>query len=158
MVDNVHDEPTVDDTNQCEPLITHDLENPKIEVGASFPDVNTFRRVLRHFAIKSEFEVVTIMSDKKRFIGKYKESNCLWRINVSILQDNKTFMVNVLPHEHTCSSTTMVYEKMISKSWVSDRVTDWLRKNPSAGAKEVKRLLEDDFHVKVTYNKAWYGR
>jgi hypothetical protein len=37
-------------------------------------------------------------------------------------------------------------------------VTNWLRKNPSAGAKEVKRKLEDDFHVNVTYNKAWSGR
>jgi hypothetical protein len=52
----------------------------------------------------------------------------------------------------------MVDGNMISRSWVSGRVTDWLRKNPSAGAKEVKNKLEDEFHVKVTYNKAWVGR
>jgi MuDR family transposase len=116
MVDNVHDEPTVDDTNQCEPLITHDLENLKIKVGALFPDINTFRRALRHFAIKNEFEVVTIKFDKKRFIEKCKESSCLWRIHVFILQDNKIFMMKVLPHEYTCLSTTMVDGKMIFKS------------------------------------------
>jgi hypothetical protein len=66
--------------------------------------------------------------------------------------------VKVLPHEHTCSSTTTIDGKIVSKSWVSNRVTDWLRKNPSAGAKEVQSKLEDDFHVKVTYNKAWSGR
>jgi hypothetical protein len=52
MTDSVHEEPTVDDTVHTEPLFTHDLENPKIEVGASFPDVSTFRRALRHFAFR----------------------------------------------------------------------------------------------------------
>ncbi|XP_078176238.1 uncharacterized protein LOC144569652 [Carex rostrata] len=52
----------------------------------------------------------------------------------------------------------MVDGKMASSSWVSDRVGDWLRKNPSAGAKAVKNKLEDEFHVKVSYDKAWLGR
>jgi hypothetical protein len=51
----------------------------------------------------------------------------------------------------------MVDGKMASKSWISDRVTDWLRKNPSEGPKAVKNKLEDEFHVKITYNKAWAG-
>jgi hypothetical protein len=51
MTDSVHEEPTVDDTVHIEPLFTHDLENPRIEVGASFPDVNTFRRALRALRI-----------------------------------------------------------------------------------------------------------
>jgi hypothetical protein len=66
--------------------------------------------------------------------------------------------VKVLPAEHMCPSTTMADGKMASKSWVSDRVGDWLRKHPSAGAKEVQNKLEDEFHVKVSYNKAWSGR
>jgi zinc finger SWIM domain-containing protein 3 len=66
--------------------------------------------------------------------------------------------VKILPHEHSCPSTTMVDGKMASSSWVSDRVGDWLRKNPLAGAKEVKNKLEDEFHVKVSYGKAWSGR
>jgi hypothetical protein len=66
--------------------------------------------------------------------------------------------VKILLAEHTCSSTTMVDGKMASKLWVSDRVGDWLRKHPSAGAKEVQNKLEDEFHVIVFYNKAWSGR
>jgi hypothetical protein len=66
--------------------------------------------------------------------------------------------VKVLPVEHTCLSTTMVDGMMASKSWVFDRVRDWLRKHPSAGAKEVQNKLEDEFHIKVSYNKAWSGR
>ena len=68
-------------------------ENPNIEVNALFPDVDAFRRALRHFAIKNEFEVSIVKSDKKRFIGKCKHPDCPWRIYASRLQDNKTFMV-----------------------------------------------------------------
>jgi MuDR family transposase len=93
MTDSVHEEPTMDDTVHIEPLFTHDLENPRIEVGASFSDFNTFRRALRYFAIKNKFDVATIKSVKKRFIGKCKDPSCIWRIHASILQNNKTFMV-----------------------------------------------------------------
>jgi MuDR family transposase len=54
--------------------------------NALFPDVNAFRNSLRHFAIKNEFEVSTVKSDKKRFIGKCKHSDCPCRIRASILQ------------------------------------------------------------------------
>jgi hypothetical protein len=52
----------------------------------------------------------------------------------------------------------MVDGKIVSQSWVSDRVVDWLRKDTSVGAKEVKNKLKEDFHVKVMYGKAWSGR
>jgi MuDR family transposase len=90
---NVHEEPRIDDIVQCEANLVFDPENPKIEVNVLFPDVDAFRKALRHFAIKNEFEVRTVKSDKKRFIGECKHPNCLWRIRASILQDNKTFMV-----------------------------------------------------------------
>jgi hypothetical protein len=47
----------------------------------------------------------------------------------------------------------MVDGMMASKSWVSDSVRDWLQKHPSARAKEVQNKLEDEFHIKVSYNK-----
>ena len=90
---NMHEEPAVDDVVQCEPIIAFDPENPRIEVNALFPDVDAFRNALRHFAIKNEFEVHTLKSDKKRFIGRCKQLDCPWRIRASILQDKKTFMV-----------------------------------------------------------------
>jgi MuDR family transposase len=90
---NVHEETIIDDVVECERIITYDSENPKIEVGSLFPDVDAFRKALRHFAIKNEFEVCTVKSDKTRFIGKCKNHSCPWRIRASRLQDNKTFMV-----------------------------------------------------------------
>jgi MuDR family transposase len=90
---DIHEELRINDVVQCEPSFVFDPENPKIEVNALFPDVNTFRKALRHFAIKNEFEVRKVKSDRKRFIGECKHPSCPWRIRASILQDNKTFMV-----------------------------------------------------------------
>jgi MuDR family transposase len=91
--DNMQKKAIIDDVVESGPTIVYDSENPKIELNALFPDVYAFRKALRHFAIKNEFEVSTLKSDKKRFIGKCKDLNCHWRIRASILQDNKTFQV-----------------------------------------------------------------
>jgi MuDR family transposase len=93
LEENISEEPTIDDVVECEPIITYDHENPKIEANTLFSNVNAFKTTLRHFAIKNEFEISTVKSDKTRFIGKYKHSDCLWRIHASRLQDKKTFMV-----------------------------------------------------------------
>ncbi|XP_078148514.1 uncharacterized protein LOC144543943 [Carex rostrata] len=117
-----NEEATIDDAVDNERVVAFDPENPKIAVGELFPNVDAFKKSLRHFAIKNEFEVCTVKSDKTRFIGKCKDSSCPWRIHASRLHDKKTFMVKVLPHDHSCPSTTMVDGKMASSSWVSDRV------------------------------------
>jgi hypothetical protein len=46
---DVHEEPRINDVVQCEPGFVFDPENSKIEINALFPDVNTFRKALRHF-------------------------------------------------------------------------------------------------------------
>jgi MuDR family transposase len=90
---DVHKESAIDDEVDSGPIIAYDPENPKIELNALFLDVDVFRKALRHYPIKNEFEVSTLKSDKKRFIGKCKYPNCPWRIHASRLQDSTTFMV-----------------------------------------------------------------
>jgi MuDR family transposase len=78
LEENISEEPTIDDVVECEPIIAYDHENSKIEANALFSDVNAFRMTLRHFAIKNEFEISTVKSNKTRFIGKCKHSDCPW--------------------------------------------------------------------------------
>jgi uncharacterized protein YneR len=75
--DNAHKEPIADDVVESGPTITYDPQNLKIELNSLFFDVDIFRKALRHFAIGNEFEVTTLKLDKKSFIEKYKNSNCL---------------------------------------------------------------------------------
>jgi hypothetical protein len=49
-------EAEVDDADPEEIRVLHDPENPTIEVGALFPDIATFRKAIRHWAVKKGFE------------------------------------------------------------------------------------------------------
>ncbi|XP_048540850.1 uncharacterized protein LOC125520087 isoform X2 [Triticum urartu] len=46
---------------------------------------------------------------------------------------------------------------MASQGWIADKIGDWVKKNPGVGAKDAKGKLEDEFNIKLKYNKAWYG-
>jgi hypothetical protein len=57
----------VDDDADCEASIVVDKENPKIEVGESFPTMHDFRMALRQHTIKNEFEVHNVVNNKTRY-------------------------------------------------------------------------------------------
>jgi hypothetical protein len=58
---DVHDELRINDVVQCESSFVFDYENSKIEINALFSNVNIFRKTLKHFIIKNEFEVRTVI-------------------------------------------------------------------------------------------------
>ena len=46
---------------------------------------------------------------------------------------------------------------MASQGWCADRLGDWVKKNPTKGAKDAREKLEGDFGIKLKYSKAWSG-
>jgi hypothetical protein len=50
-------EAEVTDADPNEIRVLHDPENPRIEKGALFPDIITFRKAVRHYAVKTGFEL-----------------------------------------------------------------------------------------------------
>ena len=44
---------------------------------------------------------------------------------------------------------------MAGQGWCADRIGDWVKNNPTKGAKEAKKKLEGDFGIKLKYSKAW---
>ena len=46
---------------------------------------------------------------------------------------------------------------MASQGWCADRIGDWVKKNPTKGAKQANEKLEGDFRIKLKYSKAWSG-
>ena len=71
----------------------HDPENPNIVKGALFPDIVSFRKAVRHYAVTRGFEFRDIKTDKTRFIAKCKAEGCPWRIHASRIFDGKTIEV-----------------------------------------------------------------
>jgi len=89
-----NDDYIVDDEKGCE-VVEHitDLENPKIAVGVTFEDRETFQRAIRQYAILNEVEIAAPYNEAKRYRGFCKAKRCKWRIHASQLQDERTWMV-----------------------------------------------------------------
>ncbi|XP_021301369.1 uncharacterized protein LOC8084237 isoform X3 [Sorghum bicolor] len=88
--DAILDETEVTDADPEEIHVIHDPENPKIVKGELFPDIVSFRKSIRHHAVKKGFVLTGIKTDKTRFLAKCKADGCPWRIHASRLYDNKT--------------------------------------------------------------------
>jgi hypothetical protein len=89
-----NDDCAVDDEQGCE-ITDHvtDLESPKIAVGVTFEDGDTFKRAIRQYAILNEIEIVAPYSEATRYRGYCKAKRCKWWIYASQLQDGRTWMV-----------------------------------------------------------------
>ena len=61
----------------------------------------------------------------------------------------------MLPAPHNCATTKLREGKMASQGWCADRLGEWVKKNPTMGAKDAKAKLAGDFGIKLKYSKAW---
>jgi hypothetical protein len=83
---SLEDELFVEDEWGCETVIhATDLENPKIEVGVTFENRDTFKKAIKQYAIKGEYEVATPYCKATRYRGHCKAERCMWRIDASQL-------------------------------------------------------------------------
>jgi hypothetical protein len=93
----LEDELIVEDEWDCETIIhVTNLENPKIEVGVTFGDRDTFKKAIRQYAIIGEYEIAAPYNEATRYRGYCKAERCRWRIHASQLQDGRTWEVLVL--------------------------------------------------------------
>ena len=79
--------------NNVAPTYIHDKNNPRIEVGATFPDYKAFKVALRQLAIREDWSFETQYSEPTRFRAKCKDKDCPWRVHAAKLMNTKTFMV-----------------------------------------------------------------
>ena len=98
----------MDDADPLEVNVLHDPENPKIVKGELFPDINSFRKAIRHYAMKTGFEFATAgyKSDKTKFIAKCAAEGCPWRIHASTIFDKKTVQVDLFSN-FLCTSVSV---------------------------------------------------
>jgi hypothetical protein len=83
------------DDEESSDVVEHitDLENPKIVVGVTFENRETFMRAIRQYAILNEVEIEARHNEAKRYRACCKGVKCKWRIHASQLQDERTWMV-----------------------------------------------------------------
>lgn len=89
----VNAEPEINDADPEALHVHHDPENPRIEKGALFPDIISFRKAVRHYAIVKGFKFADLKTDTTRFIAKCAHPSCPWRIHASRVQGKRTIEV-----------------------------------------------------------------
>jgi hypothetical protein len=119
----------------------YDRDNPPMEVGSTYPNIEEFRLALSQHAIKNEFEYNMKKSEPDRYTtycSIKREDKCPWRIHASIIGDGVTVKVKKNPAAHDCTSRRKAKKvKNATKFWVYDKVKDWLIEDATLGAKEL---------------------
>jgi len=155
-----NDDCAIDDEESCD-VVEHitDLENPKIAVGVTFEDRDTFMRAIRQYAILNEVEIVAHYNEARRYRGYCKAKKCKWRIHVSQLQDERIWQIKKMPNKHYCKSTSKIENNcMANQFWVRDRIIQWLRQDPTIRASALKTKLEEKYLIKLSYWIVYNGR
>ena len=137
----------VDDAHDDEMVNVYDKENPVIEVGKLWPNMDEFRMCLETYAVKHKFDSKTKWTDRKKFYAMYRgfDENakpCKWYISARCQPDGSTIRVNQIPHQHTCITSTQRVSTMTSHIWVAENITPILAKKPNTTAKKLKVDLE----------------
>ncbi|KAK1682213.1 hypothetical protein QYE76_043061 [Lolium multiflorum] len=60
----------VDDAHADELVYLYDKENPVIEVGKLFPNMDEFRMCFKTYAVKAEFDAKTLWTDRSKFYAR----------------------------------------------------------------------------------------
>jgi len=60
--------------------------------------------------------------------------------------------------EHTCSSTSKVKGREASIAWISQKVKDVVKEDPTLGATKLQKRLERHYNIQLSYFKVWSGR
>ncbi|XP_041999717.1 uncharacterized protein LOC121749194 [Salvia splendens] len=80
---------TVDDHIPNEETVFHDMEDPPMDVGTVYANMNDFRRTVKQHAIKTQFELGTEKSNPNLFRGFCKAKSCPWSIVARLMKEEK---------------------------------------------------------------------
>jgi hypothetical protein len=153
----------VDDAHDDELVNLYDKENPAIEVGKLFPNMNEFRMCFKTYAVKAEFDAKTLWTDRSKFYARCKgfdgsANPCKWYISARRQPDGTTIRVNQIPHEHTCITCSQRVSSMTSQLWVTEKITPILAKTPNTTAKKLKVDLEKQYPIVLKYTTVWKAK
>ncbi|XP_047948887.1 uncharacterized protein LOC125194687 [Salvia hispanica] len=133
------------------------MEDPPMDVGTIYANMNDFRRAVKQHAIKNQFELVIEKSCPNLFRGFCKAEGCPWSIIVRFMKVEKHVKVTSNKDKHFCSSTGRVRTKMASYHWVGEKAIPFLKKDPNMGAKKLQNELQDKYVTTIHYSTIYAG-
>ncbi|XP_041995668.1 uncharacterized protein LOC121745779 [Salvia splendens] len=156
IVDEVMDIP-VDDSIPNEENVFYDMDDPPMDVGTIYTNMNDFRKAVKQHAIKTQFELGTEKSNPNLFRGFCKVESCPWSIVARWMKNEKHVKICLNKGEHFCSSTGRVRTKMASYHWVGEKAIPFLKKDPNMGAIKLQNELQEKYVTTIHYSTIYVG-
>lgn len=135
-------------------------EGDKLFVGRVFKSKNDCKIKIAIHAINRRFHFRTTRSSPNFMVMKCVSPTCRWRIYAVLIDDTGNFQIRQATFKHTCTvdarrnyhllATTQVIGELMQSKFVG------IKKGPTPAG--IRKILLDDFHVNVSYWKAWRAR
>ncbi|KAG6416104.1 hypothetical protein SASPL_123528 [Salvia splendens] len=156
IVDEVMDIP-VDDRIPNEENVFYDMDDPPMDVGTIYTNMNDFRKAVKQHAIKTKFELGTEKSNPNLSRGFCKAESCPWSIVARWMKNEKHVKICLNKGDHFCSSTGRVRTKMASYHWVGEKAIPFLKKDPNMGAIKLQNELQEKYVTTIHYSTIYAG-
>ncbi|KAK1293187.1 hypothetical protein QJS10_CPB17g02626 [Acorus calamus] len=129
-----------------------------LAVGQEFPDVKTFRKIIRDAAIAQHFELRILKSDLIRFYAKCAKEGCPWKIRAVKLPSVPTFIIKNIEGAHTCGKNAQLGHHQASVDWIVSLIEKRLRDNVNYKPKEISEDIQRQYGIKIPYKQAWRAK
>ncbi|KAK1305905.1 hypothetical protein QJS10_CPA10g01385 [Acorus calamus] len=136
-----------------------DEEDPDIQVGVKFENIEALILALRQHAIKKEFCLRYIRSEPTRLTARCEDVSCPWRVHASTVFDKICFQIKTLMPKHTCSSVNKRGNNMATSSWIANKVVEWLRLEGDIPVSHIKKRLQRKYGLdNMPYHRVWRAK
>jgi len=135
-------------------------EGDKLFVGRVFKSKFDCKIKIAIHAINCKFHFRTARSTPKFMVLKCISKTCPWRVYASKVDSSDSFQVRQANQRHTCTidqrrryhrlATTQVIGKLMQSRFLG------IKRGPNAAV--IRKFLLDDYHVSISYLKAWRAR
>ncbi|CAD5316262.1 unnamed protein product [Arabidopsis thaliana] len=135
-------------------------EGDKLFVGRVFKSKSDCKIKIAIHAINRKFHFRTARSTPKFMVLKCISKTCPWRVYASKVDTSDSFQVRQANQRHTCTidqrrryhrlATTQVIGELMQSRFLG------IKRGPNAAV--IRKFLLDDYHVSISYWKAWRAR
>lgn len=135
-------------------------EGDKIYVGKVYKSKTDCKIKIAIHAINRRFHIRTTRSSSRVMVMQCVSLTCPWRVYAVLLDGSGNFQIRSANLTHTCNvddrrnyhrlATTQVIGEIMQSKFVG------IKKGPSRGG--IRKVMLDDYHVNVSYWKAWRSR
>ncbi|XP_077228540.1 uncharacterized protein LOC143861489 [Tasmannia lanceolata] len=125
----------------------------KLKVGATFPSIECFKRVVQEYAIRRKFLLFTNDSRSSKYAVRCKERTCPWRITGTKRLD--VVKVKTFVSEHMCSSKLHNNDHpFVTSPWVAETCKGLFSRPEDIKVSAIVDYIKMKWDITISYRKA----